>query len=92
MFGLYDLTWDGKWSYTTERANGIWRSVVTLPFASLGVKRPEAGEKWLLNLGRETYFPGDLQVGLWNPNFEGRDLRSLEAMGTLVFSGGSPQP
>ena len=92
LFGLYDLTWDGKWSYTTERANGIWRSVVTLPFASLGVKRPEAGEKWLLNLGRETYFPGDLQVGLWNPNFEGRDLRSLEAMGTLVFSSGSPQP
>ena len=84
-FDQFNIDWNGKWSYTTERKDGVWRTVATLPFASLGVAKPEPGEKWLLNLGRETYKPGDLQVGLWNPSLEGRGMRDLEAMGSVVF-------
>lgn len=84
-FDQFNVDWNGKWSYTTSRANGVWRSVVTVPFASLGVVRPERGERWLLNVGRETFRPGDQQIGLWNPSLEGRGMRDLEAMGSVVF-------
>ena len=84
-FDQFDIDWNGKWSYETSREGDMWRSVVTIPYATLGVAKPEPGEKWLLNLGRETYKPGDLQIGLWNPSLEGRGMRDLEALGSVVF-------
>ena len=84
-FDAFNVDWNGKWNYTTERKDGIWRSVVSIPYASLETERPAAGDRWLLNLGRETFKPGDLQLGLWNPSLEGRGMRDLEAMGTVVF-------
>ena len=84
-FDQFNIDWNGKWTYTTERRDGVWHTVATLPFASLGVAKPEPGEKWYFNLGRETYKPGDLQIGLWNPSLEGRGMRDLESMGVVVF-------
>ncbi len=81
----FKLDWDGKWNYSTTRANGRWRSVVTVPFATLGVKKPLPGTKWYLNLGRETFKGGGTQLQLWNPSLSGRGMQDLEAMGIVEF-------
>ncbi len=85
LFDQFNRDWNGKWTYETSREGNTWRSVATIPYASIGARRPEVGEKWFLNLGRETYKPSDLQVGLWNPSLEGRGMRDLESLGTVVF-------
>lgn len=84
-FGQFNVDWNGRWHYRVERKGGRWRSLVTIPYATLGVRRPEVGDKWFFNLGRETYKPGNLQIQLWNPSMEGRGMRDLESLGTIVF-------
>ncbi len=81
----FKMDWNGKWSYTTSRKDGRWRSVVKVPFATLGMKKPQPGMKWYLNLGRETFKGEDVQLQLWNPSMSGRGMRDLEAMGVVEF-------
>ena len=82
----FKTDWDGKWTYSTKRANGRWRSVVTIPFATLGVKKPMSGAKWYLNLGRETFKGNDEpQLQLWNPSMSARGMRDLDSMGIIEF-------
>jgi len=92
-YGQADASWNGKWSYENDRANGVWRSVVTVPFATLGATTPVPGETWTMNLGREALPPGssdsanscELLLSLWNPNLESRSFVSSAAFGKAVF-------
>ena len=81
----FQVSWDGKWDYTVERGNGRWRSVVSVPFATLGVAKPLPGAKWYLNVGRESYRDGQQQLHLWSPSMGGRGMGDLESMGTVEF-------
>ena len=81
----FKMDWNGEWSYTISRKDGRWRSEVKVPFATLGVKRPQRGAKWYLNLGRETFKGDEVQLQLWNPSMSGRGMRDLEAMGVVEF-------
>ena len=81
----FKMDWNGKWNYTISRKDGRWRSEVKVPFATLGVKRPQRGAKWYLNLGRESFKGDDVQLQLWNPSMSGRGMRDLEAMGVVEF-------
>ena len=36
LYGSFDVSWNGKWTYRSERKGDTWFSLVTLPFASLG--------------------------------------------------------
>ena len=81
----FKLDWNGKWDYSVTRRNGRWHSIVRVPFATLGVKRPLPGAKWYLNLGRETFKKDGTQLQLWNPSMSGRGMQDLEAMGVVEF-------
>lgn len=81
----FKMDWNGKWDYKISRKNGRWRSVVKVPFDTLGVKTPRPGTKWYFNLGRETFKGDELQLQLWNPSMSGRGMRDLEAMGVVEF-------
>ena len=89
MFGRADPGWNGEWSTKSELKGNLWRTMLTLPYATLGVKRPAAGEKWGFNLGRDANHTGkgsDKIYLLWNPNFENaRSLGSPNARGVLKF-------
>ena len=76
----FRLSWDGKWDYSVSRANGRWHSLATIPFATLGVKRPLPGTKWYLNLGRATFKGNGTQLQLWNPSLSDRGMRDIEAI------------
>ena len=81
----FRLSWDGKWDYSVSRTNGRWHSLVTIPFATLGVKRPLPGTKWYLNLGRATFKGNGTQLQLWNPSLSDRGMRDIESMGIVEF-------
>lgn len=93
LFGSFDGSWNGKWSYRTARRGDTWLSLATIPFETLGVGRPKPGEKWRMNLGRVAEPDGargnveysKLELSLWSPNFENLAFFNPEAMGTLVF-------
>ena len=91
-YGQADEEWNGAWDYENDRANGTWRSILVVPFKTLGVTTPAPGETWTMNVGRETPPRAsdkpnshDLQLSLWNPNLESRSFVSSAAFGTVVF-------
>ena len=91
-YGTYDGEWNGEWSYAPVRADGLWRTRVKIPYATLGVTRPAPGAKWRMNLGRlaEPDSKGSTpyaycEFSSWSPNFESRSFADLGAMGEVVF-------
>ena len=92
-YGQDDKEWNGKWSYENDRADGVWRSLVTVPFATLGATTPVPGETWTMNFGREAlpavrgadFDANRLILSLWSPNLESRSFVSAAAFGKMVF-------
>jgi len=91
-YGTYDGEWNGEWDYAPLRADGLWRTRVKIPYATLGVIRPAPGAKWRMNLGRlaEPDSKGSTpyaycEFSSWSPNFESRSFSDLGAMGEVVF-------
>ncbi|MCQ2391233.1 MAG: DUF4838 domain-containing protein [Kiritimatiellae bacterium] len=82
LFGKFDAVWNGNWRIRNARANGVWRTLVTIPYASVGAKGGE-GSKWYFNLGRAVNVreKGKSELLLWSPDLETRSMASLDAMG-----------
>lgn len=80
-----DIGWNGSWTYENVRQNGVWYSLVTVPFATLGVKAPAPGEVYAVNVGRETPPAAGGELLLWSPNFANREFADMEAFGDFVF-------
>lgn len=81
----FQVTWDGKWDYHVTRSGGRWRSVVRIPFTTLGVAKPLSGEKWFLNFGRETFKADQSQKQLWSPSLNALSMSDFESMGVIEF-------
>ena len=87
-YGKMDMTWNGDWSYENDRENGIWRTMLILPFKTVGAKTPAPGEVWTMKIGRShdyNFFSGNAERSLWNPNLESISFIAPEAYGKVVF-------
>ena len=89
-YNLPDARWSKPWDFETERRNGVWRTLVKLPYATFGAKKPVSGERWLFNFGRSSNLAtgrsADIYNMLWNPNLaKARCLTDPDAMGILEF-------
>jgi hypothetical protein len=85
-YGKPDVSWNGKWEYKNSLGSGKWNSVVKIPFSSLGVKKPEKGAVWCVNIGREHYRTGKpTEYSLWSPNFETINFCDSGAFGEIAF-------
>ncbi len=85
--GKEDVAWNGKWSFdysggkdhsnvywTTFSAQ--WTALFTIPFSTLGVNAPAAGDSWGFNAGRQN------PVMMWS----GSDsVTSPQSLGKLLF-------
>ena len=83
MYGKFNPEWNGAWKIRNARKDGTWRTMVTIPYGSIGAKGGE-GSKWYCNLGRSANMrPSrrDQQLLLWNPDLETRSMLSIDAMG-----------
>lgn len=72
-YGKVDDVWNGDWKVQSEFKDGLWRSMVTLPYATLGAAAPGKGAAWGFNIGRiaDCAAKNSYRVFLlWNPNFE----------------------
>ena len=88
-FAQEDSSWNSTGAtFENGIADGKWKALARIPFATLNVKCPAAGEKWCANVGREWNFTAAealLERGLWNANTEAGTLSHPAAMGFLVF-------
>lgn len=87
-YGKMDMEWNGDWSYENDRENGVWRTMLTLPFKTVGAKTPASGEVWTMNIGRShdyDFSTGNAERSLWNPNLETIRFSAPEAFGKVVF-------
>jgi len=87
-YGQMDDSWNGEWYYENDRENGIWRTMLTLPFKTVGAKTPASGEVWTMNIGRShdyNFASGNAERSLWNPNLESINFIAPEAYGKVVF-------
>ncbi len=59
--------------------------VVRLPYTSLGVDAPKAGDCWMVNFGRDRHAGKSLECSIWSPNEFGTGLVELAAFGELYL-------
>ena len=89
-YNTSDDRWNGNWSFQSVRADGKWRTLAKIPYATLGAARPKPGDRWLFNLGRsanhESGKSSDKIYMLWCPNLaKARTLADPDAMGVFEF-------
>ena len=89
-FKRYDMSWSCKWDYKPAVRNGIWETLVTIPFSSIGSGMPVRGSIWLLNVGHTSYdVPGNwhsVELSLWSPNLESSgNFHDINTLGELEF-------
>ena len=84
-----DDRWNGKMTVRNKLGGNLWRQLVRLPYADLGVDgAPKAGETWRLNVGRQANMHGRPRMPellLWNPNVQSRSFNVPDVMGRLNF-------
>lgn len=73
--------WNGKWSHKDSVKNGIWRSEVTVPFAS-GIPKPVSGGIWNMQLCFSA--PGSAQLYAWNLPLT-RSFNDISGFGKVRF-------
>ena len=90
LYNASDSRWNGDWTFRSVRADGTWRTLVKIPYATIGTARPKPGDRWLFNLGRsanhESGKSADILLMLWCPNLaKAKTLSDPDAMGVLEF-------
>ncbi len=87
LFKQDDTTWNGDWTYenTLLPEEKRWRAMVTVPFETLGVRTPEAGARWLGNVGRVYWGEGSRTHSMWSGQGRARLSFAGESFGEWVF-------
>ncbi|MEA3401624.1 MAG: carbohydrate binding family 9 domain-containing protein [Armatimonadota bacterium] len=78
-------TWDAEWQAAADTGETGWGVEVRIPFASLKVEPPAAGDVWGLNVCRERQAGGETVLHNW-ANVQGNFLRPW-LFGHLYFAG-----
>ncbi len=52
-----DIKWNGEWKTLSDVTETEWWGLAVIPFRTLGLSAPSAGDKWLFNLGRNCHNP-----------------------------------
>jgi hypothetical protein len=88
-FDKVDSVWNGEWTVKSEFKEGLWRSMVKLPYSTLGESLPKKGAVWGFNLGRiaDGAAKNSYRIFLqWNPNFENpRGILDANSRGMIRF-------
>lgn len=88
-YGKADSSWNGDWTVSNVRGGNTWRSIVRIPYGTLGTSEPKPGDQWALNVSRSRLGADrnadNAELSLWSPNMESRGILNADAMGTLTF-------
>jgi hypothetical protein len=75
--------WNAEWTSAAKVLNGRWTAEVAIPFTSLGVTAPTAGDKWGLNLTRNRWVTGSVEYMAWAVPYG--SFHTPDRFGTAVF-------
>lgn len=84
----YDPDWNADWTYQTNvnATTHQWSALITIPFASLGVKESPAGTFWRGNISRvQSTGPEQVEQSIWSGTVSTRRLDDRNAFGEFVF-------
>jgi hypothetical protein len=86
-YGQYDPDWEGHWTSDLRvDAAGKWVALLTIPFQTLGVSKPEPGAAWRGNVGRvHVVEGGGKQLSLWSASPSARTLDDRGEFGQFLF-------
>ena len=84
-YGKDDTSWNGKWEYANLRQGNRWSALVRIPFETLGVRMPEKGTFWTLNVARASLRTRQAELSSWSPNLETMSFQDKESFGDAVF-------
>ena len=87
LFRSMDSSWNGKWSYRSERKNNRWTLLFVIPFATLG-KKAAPGDMWCFNFCREAFIEKNStapELSCWSPCFEAFSFHEKSTFGELYF-------
>ncbi len=84
----YDPDWKADWTYKTQvnAKKKQWHMLLTIPFASLGLKEPVTGTLWRGNISCiQSIGGGRLEHSIWSTTTSTRRLDDRNAFGEIVF-------
>lgn len=92
LYGWNDENWNGEWSFDTRLSSqdGRWESMAVIPFKTLGVTPPKAGDMWFLNVGRVHFFNSEMkkkdrELSSWTGEINASRIPGDASFGKLTF-------
>lgn len=64
-----DASWDGAWDGAASKDADSWTAELRIPFTSLGITSPSAGETWRANFCRNRYAGGSVENSCWSVTY-----------------------
>lgn len=61
------VAWNGEWELSSSWEDNLWLGEVAIPFSSLGVPPPEAGDVWRVNFNRNSIALGEFSSWSFTP-------------------------
>ncbi len=62
---ILDPTWNGVWTAKTKVGKDEWSAEIAIPYASLNLTAPPAGQVWKINLARNRTAGGEAEHFAW---------------------------
>lgn len=86
-YGKFDPDWNGEWRYEShiDTKTQLWSALFAIPFKTLGVDRPQAGEFWRGNIAHTRTVGNQTTRTLWSAGPSTRVLDDRNDFGELVF-------
>jgi len=84
----YDAAWNGEWTVKVARGESQWSAELCLPFAAIGMTG-KPGQVWGINVARDRYAGGGLELSSWSSLTSFHDSR---AFGALRFEPAQARP
>ncbi|MEZ0274429.1 MAG: DUF4838 domain-containing protein [Roseimicrobium sp.] len=86
--GRDDVTWNGEWTHEphVDTEHHQWRTLITIPFKTLGVVAPAPGTTWRANFGRNHQLTqGKMDRAIWSSAIGNTNMNDRSIFGEMVF-------
>ncbi len=78
-----NTAWKGDWKFANTLFEGVWYAELSIPFAALGEKTPQKGDRWAANFCRDWALPDVTLFTSWSYS-RGPYFSNL---GEMIFGG-----
>ncbi|RBP39648.1 uncharacterized protein DUF4838 [Roseimicrobium gellanilyticum] len=86
--GRDDATWNGEWTHQPEVdvSKKQWRTLITIPFKTLGVAGPTPGTTWRANFARNHQLVRSMMDrAIWSSAIGNTNMNDRSIFGEIVF-------